>query len=199
MSHPQGPDGQGRPGQQPGSTPHDPGRPPRPGFAPYGFRDPAPRPSPSGATGIAAAVLAGLGAVGCLGGSLVGLLGLVGIDVLGTESRIQTSVGISGAVLPVLIFGIVLGVVSGILLAAGSVALARRTMTGRRLVAGGCAATIAGNLLSLGYAASAMGPHGSAGAIALLGFLVPIVTLILVLVPSTTAWIKAKRVAAKPY
>jgi hypothetical protein len=102
-------------------------------------------------------------------------------------------------VLPVLIFGIVLSVVSGVLLAAGTVTLARRKMTGRGLVAGGCAVTIAGNLLSLGYAATALGPRGSAGAFALLGFLIPIATLVLVLVPSTTAWLKAKRVPVSPY
>lgn len=183
--------------------PHDPeqqpGKPPRPGFAPYQFPQPAPQPPASGATGIIAALLAGLGAVACLGGSLVGVLDLVGIDALDTDSRIQTSVGIAGAVLPVLILGIVLNVVAGVLLTAGTVALARRKMTGRWFVVGGCAVTIAGNLLSLGYATSATGLYGSGGTIVLLGLVFPITTLVLVLVPSTTTWITARREPSSPY
>lgn len=180
MNHPHGPE-------------HQPGQPPRPGFATYRFPQPTPRASPSGATGIIAAILAGLGAVACLGSGLLGILGLVGIDALDTDSRIQTSVGISGAVLPVQILNIVLNLVAGFLLAAGTAKLARRSMSGRWFVVGGCAVTIAGNLLSLGYATSAMGRYGNGATMALLGLLFPIATLVLVLVPSTTAWITAKR------
>lgn len=176
--------------------PHEPqpppGQQPRPGFAPYRFPQSAPPPSRSGATAIVAAVLAGLGAVACLGGSLLGILGAVGINALDTDSRVQTSVGIAGGVRPVLILGIVLTFVAGLLLTAGTVTLAQRKMTGRWFVVGGCAVTIAGNLLSLGYAASAMGSYVSGGAFALLGFIMPIATLVLVVVPSTTAWITAK-------
>lgn len=182
MNHPHGPYGDGSPGQ-----------PPRPGFAPYRFPPPVPQASPSGVTGIIAAVLAGLGAVAYLGGSLLGVLSLVGINAFDTDPLIQTSVGISGPVLPVLILGIVLTFVSGLLLTAGTVTLAQRKMAGRWFVVGGCAVAIAGNLLSLGYAASGMGLYGSGGAFALLGFIFPIATLVLVVLPSTTAWITAKR------
>ncbi|MGB3351931.1 MAG: hypothetical protein WBB00_04070 [Mycobacterium sp.] len=170
-----------------------PGQQPRPGFAPYRFPQSAPPPSRSGATGIIAAVLAGVGAVACLGGSLFGILGVVGINTLDTDPMIQTSVGIAGGVRPVLILGIVLTFVAGLLLTAGTVTLAQRKMAGRWFVVGGCAVTIAGNLLSLGYAASAMGAYGSSGAVALLAFIFPIATLVLVVMPSTTAWIAAKR------
>ena len=183
--------------------PHEPqpppGQQPRPGFAPYGFRQPAPPASRSGTTGIIAAVLAGVGAVACLGGSLLGILGVVGITALDTDSQVQTSVGIAGGVRPVLILGIVLTFVAGLLLTAGTVRLAQRKMTGRWFVVAGCAVTIAGNLLSLGYAASAMGSYGSGGAFALLGFIFPIATLVLVVMPSTTAWINAKPKPSSSY
>ncbi|PRC41370.1 hypothetical protein C6A85_000000115965 [Mycobacterium sp. ITM-2017-0098] len=177
---------------------HPPGQPPRPGFAPYRFPQPAPQPAPSGVTGITAAVLAGLGAVACLGVSLFGLLGLLGISALDTDSRVQTSVGIAGGVLPVLIFGIVLNVVSGVLLALGTAALARRKPTGRRLVVGGCVVTIGANLLSLGYVAPAT-PYVSGATVALLGLLFPIATLVLVTLPPTTTWINARRRRIRPY
>jgi hypothetical protein len=186
VSHPHGPE-------------HRPDQPPRPGFAPYRFPQPAPRPAPSGVTGIIATVLAGLGAAMCLGGSLLGILGLAGVSGFGSGSRIQTSVGISGAVLPVLILGIVLNLVSGALLTAGTVTLAQRRTSGRRFVVSGCAVTLAGNLLSLGYATSAMGPNGGGATFALLGLIFPIATLVLVLVPSTNAWITAKRRPSSPY
>lgn len=185
MNHPHGPE-------------HQPDHPPRPGFAPYRFPQPAPQPAPSGVTGITAAVLAGLSAAACLGGSLLGVLGLMGISALDTDSRVQTSVGIAGGVLPVLILEIMLNFVSGLLLAAGTAALAQRKMTGRRLVVGGCAVTIGANLLSLGYVASGT-PFFSGATVALLGLLLPIATLVLVTLPPTTTWINAKRRRSRPY
>lgn len=188
MNHPHGPSGDGSPGQQP-----------RPGFATYHFPEPVPQPPPSGVTGIMAVAFAGLVAVACLGVSLLAFLGLIGVSLLDTDSRVQTSVGISGSVLPVLILGILLTFVAGLLLAAGTVKLAQRKMAGRRLVVGGCGVTIAANLLSLGYAASATGPYISGGTFALLGLIFPMATLVLVLVPSTTAWITAKRKSTGAY
>jgi len=171
---------------------HQPVRPPRPGFAPYEFPQPARRPSPSGVTGIISTVLAGLGAVACLGSGLFALLGLMGIGTLDTDSRVRTAVGISGGVLPVLILGIVLNFVAGLLLAAGTAELAQRKKTGRRLVVAGCAVTVGANLLSLGYVASAT-PYFDAEAVALLSLLFPIATLVMVTLPPTTTWINAKR------
>lgn len=170
---------------------HPPGPPPRPGFAPYRFPQPAPRAPRSGVTAIIAAVLAGVGAVACLGGSLFGVLGLLGISALDLDSRVHTAVGISGAVLPVLILGIVLNIVAGLLLAAGSARLLQRKVTGRRLVVVGCAITIGVNLLSLGYVAAAT-PYLSGPTLALMGLLFPIATLVLVTLPPTTAWLNAR-------
>lgn len=173
--------------------PHEqPGDPPRPGFAPYNFPQPAPQASPSGVTAIIATVLAGLGAVACLGHGLLGFLGLMGISALDTDAGVRTAVGIAGGVLPVLILGIVLNFVAGLLLAAGTAELAQRKRTGRRLVVTGCAVTIGANLLSLGYVASAT-PYFNGAAVALLGLLFPIATLVLVTLPPTSTWINTKR------
>ncbi|MDA2892216.1 hypothetical protein PDG61_14930 [Mycolicibacterium sp. BiH015] len=160
----------------------------RPGFAPYTFPEPAPRPSPSGVTVIIAAVLAGLGALTCLSEALLGILDLAGLSAPEGDSHVQTSVGIAGALLPVLILGILIDVVAGALLVAGTVVLARRRLTGRKLVVAGSAITIGGSLLSLGYVTAATTPYG----LALLGLLFPLATLVLVLLPPTTAWLKAR-------
>lgn len=168
------------------TSPH--GQPPsyRPGFAPYNFPRPVPRPAPSRVTAIIAAVLAVLGALTCLSEALLGFLDLAGLS---ENSQVQTSVGIAGALLPVLVLGILLDVVAGVLLGVGSVMLARRRLTGRKLVVAGSAITIGGTLLSLGYVTAAATPYG----LALLGLLFPIATLVLVLVPPTTAWLTARR------
>lgn len=80
----------------------------------------------------------------------------------------------------------------------GAVNLAKRTMTGRWFVVSGCAVTLAGNLLSLGYVTSAPS-YFSGAAVALLGLLFPIVTLVLVTLPPTTAWINATPRRTNPY
>lgn len=167
----------------------------RPGFAPYTFPPPVPRPAPSGVTAIIAAVLAGLGALACLSEGLLGVLSLAGLSAPDGDSHVQTSVGIAGALLPVLVLGILLDVVAGVLLVAGTVLLARRRLTGRKLVVAGSAITIGGSLLSLGYVTAAATPYSPVGAddFALLGLLFPIATLVMVLVPPTTAWLKARR------
>ncbi|MFB1293993.1 hypothetical protein ACAG24_000630 [Mycobacterium sp. pW049] len=174
-----------------------PGQPPshRPGFAPYAFRQPAPRPAPSSVTAIVAAVLAGLGALACLSGGVFGILDLAGVDAWREGSRVRTSVGIAGGLLPVLVLGVLLNVVAGMVLTAGTVMLARRKLSGRKLVVGGCAITIGASLLSLGYVTAATTPYGAVGSswFALLGLIFPIATLVSVLLPSTTAWLRARR------
>lgn len=191
MTSPHGPHGQGSGGQQPSYPP---------GFAPYPFRQPVPRPAPSAVTAIIAALLAGLAALACLSGGLLGILGLAGFGVLEADSRVRTSVGIAGSLLPVLILGILLNVVAGILLAAGTVKLARRKISGRRLVVGGSALTLGGTLLSLGYVTVAT-PYSSLGGsgFALLGLVVPIATLVMVSLPPTTAWLRARRTPPEFY
>lgn len=163
-----------------------------PGFAPYPF-PPAPRPPVSGVTAFIAAVLAGLGALWCLSGGVLGILDVAGLDALQADSRVETSVGIAGGLGPVLVLGILLNAVAGVLLGAGAVLLARRRITGRRLVVGGSAVTLGGSLLSLGYVTAA--PYGPLGAhgFALLGLILPIATLVSVLLPPTDAWLKARR------
>lgn len=170
-----------------------------PGHAPYAFRT-APQPPVSGITAFIAATLAGIGALWCLGGGLLGVLDMAGIGALRADSRVQTSVGIAGDLGPVLVFAILLNVVAGILLAVGSVKLARRTLSGRRLVVGGSAVTLGGGLLSLGYvtgATASYGPLGPSG-FALLGLVIPLATLVSVLLPPTTAWLKARRTTDRP-
>ena len=157
----------------------------RPGFVPDNFPQPVPRPSPSGLTAIIAAVLAGLSALTCLSEALLGILDLAGLS---GNSQVQTSVGIAGALLPVVVLGILLDVVAGVLLVVGAAMLARRRLTGRKLVVAGSAITIGGTLLSLGYVTAAATPYG----LALLGLLFPLATLMAVLVPPTTAWLKAR-------
>ncbi|MGQ9347059.1 MULTISPECIES: hypothetical protein [Mycolicibacterium] len=82
-----------------------------PGFAPYPF-PPAPRPPVSGVTAFVAAVLAGLGALWCLSGGVLGILDVAGLDALQAASRVETSVGIAGGLGPVLVLGILLNAVA---------------------------------------------------------------------------------------
>ncbi|MDG4667284.1 hypothetical protein [Mycobacterium sp. 236(2023)] len=161
----------------------------------YGF---APRPAPpppSGVTAALAIILAGLGALACLGSGLLGILGLIGLSAPGSTSGFRTSAGIAGDLFPVLVFGVALNFVSGVLLTVGTVQLARRRLNGRGLIVGGCGVTIGSALLSLGYAASSTTPYGAFGGdgLEIVSFIFPVATLMLVLVPPTTAWLTARR------
>lgn len=216
MSYPNGPYGQGFPGQQPGYAQQagyqqQPGYQPQPGYQqpgfpqyqgypqqpgfPGGYPPPAIPPlapaSPSGGTGITAGVLAGLGALANLG---AGIFGLIGLAALNSDSTFQSASGISGGVSALLIVMTLLSVVIGLVLLAGTVMLLQRKMVGRWLVVAGCAMTIVGSLISLGLSAAVTARYGYYGGngFAVLGLIFPIATLVLALLPATTAWIHAK-------
>lgn len=204
MNYPYGPYGQGVPGQpgqpQPGfpqqaGYPQPPGFPP-PGFPPQGFPPQGgyphqpygmPSPEPSGVTGTIAAVLAALGAAAGLGG---GLVAAIGIAATGTDSSL------SGGVYAVLIALILFNFVFGLMIAVGAVLLFQRKMLGRWLVVGACALAILSSLISFGVTAAATsesyGSYAGSGVFTLFGLIFPIATLVLAMVPSTTAWIQAR-------
>jgi len=206
VNYPHGPYGQGFPGQQPGyPPPQQQGYPPQqPGYPPHGGYQyqPVPPPAPSGVTGIIAAVLSGLGALANLGAGLFGLLAMIGLGALANEpSYANSSDGVGGAFV-MLLFVVLLGIGAGLLLAAGTVTLLLRKMIGRWLIVGGCALTIVGSLISFGIAAAVTAPYGAysgGNGFAILGLIFPIATLVLVLLPPTTAWINAKRNPIRPY
>lgn len=86
--------------------------------------------------------------------------------------------------------------------AVGAAKLYERQMRGRWLVVGACALAISSTLLIYGVTAADAPSYGHArGAFALVGLVFPIVTLVLALLPSTAAWIRAKQnpVAPQPY
>ena len=100
-----------------------------------------------------------------------------------------------------MIIGLVLGIVLGVLLIAGAVLLIRRKMLGRWLVVSGCAVAIVSNLLTYVFTSAVISSDGNApeGVFsALVGLAFPIVTTVLVLLPSTTAWIRAGQNPAAP-
>ncbi len=185
------------------SRANSPGYPQQqPGYPPQGYQHfPMQTPPPSGATGITAAALAGLGALANLGSGFLGLLGLIGLSVLSTDAAYQGATTPTGGAFALLIFVVVLAVVAGALLAGGAVTLLQRKMIGRWLVVGGCAVTLLGGLLSFVIAAAVSGPYSSFGGgwFSIPGLMFPIATIVLVLLPSTTAWLRAKHNPAGPY
>lgn len=206
MTYPNGPYGQGLPGQprypqQPGYPPPQPGYPQQPGYPPpgypqqpYGMPPSAPVP-PSGVTGIIAGVLAGLGGLANVVG---GLFMAFGLSILIGE----TSDAAGNAWTPLLaITG--LNIVAGVLLLIGTVTLLLRKMIGRWLVAAGCSASILSTLINLTWTPSAIADYEYDRGVAadLVGVIFPIATLVLILLPSTAAWIRAKQnpIAPQPY
>lgn len=158
-----------------------------------------PAASPSGATGITAAVLAGLGALTNIFGGIAGLIGLL---ILSNDSTFD-ALELSGGAKALLALVLVLNLVSGLLLGAGTVMLLLRKMIGRWLVVAGCGVTILSSLIGVGIssAAASQVPYGGGGVSSLLSLIFPVLTLVLALLPSTTAWIRAKEnpVAPQPY
>jgi hypothetical protein len=155
--------------------------------------------SPSGGTGITAGVLAGLGALANLG---AGIFGLIGLAAINSDSTLGSS-ELSGGVSALLVVTVLISVVVGIVLLAGAITLLQRKMIGRWLVVAGCAMTIVGSLISLGLSAAVTARYGyyGGGGFAVLGLVFPVATLVLALLPATTAWIQAKPnpLAPQPY
>jgi len=149
------------------------------------YYPPPPAPIPSGATGITAGVLAALGALANFVG---GFFMAVGVAALSTDSSFGES-GFWGALMAVAI----LNIVAGVVLVPGTVLLLLRRMVGRWVVVAGCAISILSSLISVGLFATMSAYTANGVGTNAFSVVFPIVTLVLVLLPSTTAWIRAKQ------
>lgn len=205
MTYPNGPYGHGVPGQP--SYPQQPGYPQQPAYAPqpgypqpgypqqpYGL-PPVPPPAPGGATGIIAGVLAGLG---CLANLVGGSFMAFGLSILIGESSDATASG-WGALIAIT----ALNILAGLLLLIGTVTLLLRKMIGRWLVVAGCAVSILSTLVNLTLTPSTIAGYEYDRGVGadLVGGIFPIVTLVLALLPSTAAWIRARQnpIAPQPH
>lgn len=179
---------------------------PQPGAYPAPPAAPA---QPSGGTAIAAGVLAALGGLLSLFITAVSLFFLIAIATIGSNfdrSDLKFLDSIFGilaiGMVAVVIIALVLGTVLSVLLIAGAVLLFRRKMLGRWLVVSGCAVAIVSNLMTYVFTTTVTSgdwnsPESAVSAFVGLAF--PIVTMVLVLLPPTTAWIRAERPATPPY
>lgn len=178
---------------------------PQPGAYPAPPAAPA---QPSGGTAITAGVLAALGGLLGLGLTAVSLFFLIAIASIGSNfdhSDLELLDSIFGVLaigmVAVVIIGFVLGTLLSVLLIAGAVLLFRRKMLGRWLVVSGCAVAIVSNLMTSVFttAVTSDGRYSPESVVsAFVGLAFPIVTMVLVLLPSTTAWIKAGQSQAAP-
>lgn len=152
----------------------------------------APESSTSGITAIITAVLAGIGALLTLGNGIAGLSGLV---ALFGDAGLRTLALRTPGPLALTVLATLLSVACGLLLLAGTVALVRGRMIGRRLIVSGSALIILGSLISLGLnlaATARSGGYGISG-LAILSLVLPVATLVLALLPSTTNWLRARQ------
>lgn len=186
MNYPYDPYGQGFPGHQPGYPPPQTYYPQQ-GY-PYQPAQPAP---PSGTTAIIAIVLAGLGGVVNFFGGIVMAFSLAVI----MDDATATSGLVSDRVWTWLVVITILNVLCGVLLLTGTVTLLLRKMIGRWFVVAGCVATLLATLVSLALVPSSIGEYEYNRGIGpdAVGLLFALATVVLVLLPSTAAWIQAKR------
>lgn len=178
---------------------------PQPGAYPAPPTAPA---QPSGGTAITAGVLAALGGLLSLGVTAVSLFFLIVIASIGSNfdrSDLKFLDSIYGflaiGMVAMVIIGLVLGTILSVLLIAGAVLLFRRKMLGRWLVVSGCAVAIVSNLMTYFFTTAVTSGDWTSPesvASALVGLAFPIVTMVLVLLPSTTAWIRAPRNPVAP-
>jgi len=178
---------------------------PQPGAYPVPPAAPA---QPRGGTAITAGVLAALGGLLSLGITAVSLFFLIVIASIGSNfdrSDVEFLDSIFGVLaiglVAVVIIALVLGTLLSVLLIAGAVLLFRRKMLGRGLVVSGCAVAIVSNLMTSVFTTAVTSddwysPEGVVSA--LLGLAFPIITMVLALLPSTTAWIRAEQGRAVP-
>ena len=178
---------------------------PQPGAYPVPPAAPA---QPRGGTAITAGVLAALGGLLSLGITAVSLFFLIVIASIGSNfdrSDVEFLDSIFGVLaiglVAVVIIALVLGTLLSVLLIAGAVLLFRRKMLGRWLVVSGCAVAIVSNLMTSVFTTAVTSddwysPEGVVSA--LLGLAFPIITMVLALLPSTTAWIRAEQNRAAP-
>lgn len=163
---------------QPGFGQQQPGWPQQPGYP--GGAQPTPSRGPSGATAIIAGILA------LLGGLFGVLFGALSVAVMIGDSDFDAM----GAVFS--LFSITFGLV----LFNGAILLWRHKMIGRWLIVGGCAVAILLGLLAfaelfIGISGAPTRDLGAYVMLAVLGFVFPILTLVLVLLQSTTRWVGA--------
>ncbi len=178
---------------------------PQPGAYPVPPAAPA---QPRGGTAITAGVLAALGGLLSLGITAVSLFFLIVLASIGSNfdrSDVEFLDSIFGVLaiglVAVVIIALVLGTLLSVLLIAGAVLLFRRKMLGRWLVVSGCAVAIVSNLMTSVFTTAVTSddwysPEGVVSA--LLGLAFPIITMVLALLPSTTAWIRAEQGRAVP-
>ncbi len=216
MTYPDAPYGQGfpeQPGQQPPAYPPPPvypqQHPPPPGYLPpppgyhggpppgYPQQPYGPPPTlpanPSGATAIIAGILAGLGGIANFFG---GLAMAFGLSVITQDSGLDT--GSAEGAWTALIAITLLNIVAGVLLLAGTVTLLLRKMVGRWLVAVACGVSIVSSVISLSLSSMIVDYEYGNKASEAVGLIFPITTLVLVLLPSTAAWIRAKQNPVAP-
>ena len=170
---------------QPGFGQQPPGSPQQPSY--LGGNQPTPPRGPSGATAIIAGILA------LLGGLFGILFGALSVAVMVGDHKFDAM----GVVFS--LFGIAFGLV----LFSGAILLWRRKMTGRWFIVGGCAVAILLGLLAFAelFIGISGAPTREAGAyvmLAVVGFVFPIATLVLVLLQSTTKWISATQSPQNP-
>ncbi|GAC68423.1 hypothetical protein [Gordonia soli] len=185
-------------------APYGPTSYPQNGQVPFGTPQFAGQYAParaSGATAIAASVLSFLGALA----SAIGVISLLFVILvaLGIDGADQYFPGWFVALLAVVA---VINIVVAGLLVGGGVAVLRRSMVGRTLIASGCAIYLVSGLAltisqyaflsQLDTTGADVGVGGILGQVA--GVVFPLITLVLVLVPSTTAWINDRPADTAP-
>ncbi|WP_069162011.1 hypothetical protein [Nocardia altamirensis] len=168
------------------SNPQYPG-----GYTPYPA-NPVGGSAPSGATAITAGVLAGVGAVSQLfGGALNMVIGIVDFESLIGEYDTSGLLGQSWFRTWAVVSGVV-GVVTGVLLGVGTIALFKRKQFGRMLIVVGCAVAIMVGIAGFAINQSVDSSWNSTlinGGSGLFSLIFPIATAILLLVPATSRWL----------
>ncbi|WP_285030354.1 hypothetical protein [Mycolicibacterium sp. lyk4-40-TYG-92] len=196
MNHPQGPYGQGFPGQ-PG---YPQGYPAQPGYQqgylqPGGFPGGYPAtPEPPASTGGVGGVIAGVLAV--MGGLLHGCLGAMALVESLTKKPDPFTTRSTSHVGDLFLS---MSVIGGLLILAGGFMLLSRKPASRWLIGVGCVPIFAFGLGAF-LAANADG-SGVVGVIALPIVIFSVATVVLTFLPSTSRWIRAKGnpVAPQPY
>lgn len=161
----------------------------------YGLPGPGFTPQPSGATGIAAAVLSLLGGAA----QLFGAFSAIGVSALLSSASSSVGEVLPGWYSGVLMLTIVIGfALAAALLVGGGFLLARRSWA-RILIAATCGITIALGILSLivsnavyqNLAGEYASGQGVSSIFSILGLIFPVVTAVLALLPGTKAWCQA--------